>query len=197
MKIIGLTGGIASGKSTVSALLQEKGYAVIDADKIARQLAEPYQPLWQEYKNRYGSKVLHEDKSLNRQAVADIVFAEQQERKWMDAMAHPIIRAEISRHLVEIERQGCKIVFLDVPLLYESGWDAMADIIWVIYVSPEKQVQRLCSRNGFSVEEAKRRIGVQMSMEEKKAKAGAVIDNNGNLEQLRQQVFVLLEDFEG
>lgn len=192
MKIIGLTGGIASGKSTVSAMLQEKGYAVLDADKIAWQLAEPNQPLWQEYKNRYGDKVLHEDKTLNRQAVADIVFANPQERQWMDSMAHPIIMAEIKRQLAELKNNGCKVAFLDVPLLYESGWDAMADITWVVYVSRENQVQRLCSRNGFTVEEAERRIRVQMSMEEKRARAQVVIDNNGNMEQLKQQVFDLL-----
>ena len=192
MKIIGLTGGIASGKSTVSAMLKKKGYAVLDADKIAWQLAEPYHPLWQEYKNRYGDRVLQEDKTLNRLAVADIVFANPQERQWMDSMAHPIIKAEIKRQLAELKNNGCKVVFLDVPLLYESGWDAMADITWVVYVSRENQVQRLCSRNGFTVEEAQRRIRVQMSMEEKRARAQVVIDNNGDLKQLRQQVFDLL-----
>lgn len=192
MKIIGLTGGIASGKSTVSALLQEKGYAVLDADKIAWKLAEPGQPLWQEYKNRYGDKVLHEDRTLNRQAVANIVFAAPKERQWMDAMAHPIIKAEIKRQLHELAAQGAGVVFLDVPLLYESGWDAMADITWVVYVSRENQVQRLCSRNGFTVEEAERRISVQMSMEEKRVRAQVVIDNNGDMEQLKQQVFALL-----
>ena len=192
MKIIGLTGGIASGKSTVSAMLKKKGYAVLDADKIAWQLAEPYHPLWQEYKNRYGDRVLQEDKTLNRRAVADIVFANPQERQWMDSMAHPIIKAEIKRQLAELKNNGCKVVFLDVPLLYESGWDAMADIIWVVYVSRENQVQRLCSRNGFAVEEAQRRISVQMSMEEKRARAQVVIDNNGNIGQLRQQVRALL-----
>ncbi len=192
MKIIGLTGGIASGKSTVSAMLRKKGYPVLDADKIAWQLAEPDQPLWQEYRNRYGDKVLHEDKTLNRQAVADIVFANPQERQWMDGMAHPIIKAEIKRQMSELEKQDCQIVFLDVPLLYESGWDAMADITWVVYVSQKKQVQRLCRRNGFSEEEAERRISVQMSMEEKRARAQVVIDNNGNIGQLRQQVRALL-----
>ena len=192
MKIIGLTGGIASGKSTVSAMLKKKGYAVLDADKIAWQLAEPHQPLWQEYKNRYGDRVLQEDKTLNRRAVADIVFVDPQERQWMDGMAHPIIKAEIKRQLAELKNNGCKVAFLDVPLLYESGWDAMADITWVVYVSRENQVQRLCSRNGFAVEEAQRRIRVQMSMEEKRARAQVVIDNNGNLEQLRQQIFDLL-----
>jgi len=192
MKIIGLTGGIASGKSTVSAMLKKKGYPVLDADKIAWQLAEPHQPLWQEYRNRYGDKVLHEDKTLNRQAVADIVFANPQERQWMDGMAHPIIKAEIKRQLAELKNNGCKVVFLDVPLLYESGWDAMADITWVVYVSQKKQVQRLYRRNGFSEEEAERRISVQMSMEEKRARAQVVIDNNGNIGQLRQQVRALL-----
>ncbi len=192
MKIIGLTGGIASGKSTVSALLLEKGYSVLDADKIAWQLAEPAQPLWQEYRNRYGTQVLHEDRTLNRQAVANIVFANPQERQWMDGMAHPIIKAEIKRQLIELEKQGAAVVFLDVPLLYESGWDAMADITWVVYVSRENQVERLCSRNGFTVKEAERRISVQMSMEEKRARAQVVIDNNGNMEQLKQQVLTLL-----
>lgn len=188
MKIIGLTGGIASGKSTVSRLLQQQGYAVLDADKVAWELAEPEQPLWGAYVDRYGQAVLHPDRSLNRQAVADIVFRQPEEKIWMDGMAHPMIKSAIQARLQELAAGGCQVAFLDVPLLFEAGWDTMADITWVVYVSRENQLQRLCQRNGFSQEEAARRIGVQMSMEEKAARADVVIDNNGTLAELEQQV---------
>lgn len=191
MKIIGLTGGIASGKSTVSRLLAEHGYAVIDADRIAWQLAEPDNFLWQAYYDRYGEKVLNDDRTLNRQAVASVVFQNPAEKQWMDSAAHPMIKAEIQRNLARLIAAGRDVVFLDVPLLYEAGWDYMADIVWVVYADEANQLRRLCQRNGFSEAEAQRRIGAQMPMSEKKRRADVVIDNNGSLEDLSRQVHKL------
>lgn len=193
MKIIGLTGGIASGKSTVSRLLAEHGYAVIDADRIAWQLAEPDNSLWQAYYERYGEKVLNDDRTLNRQAVASVVFQNPAEKQWMDSAAHPMIKAEIQRNLARLIAAGRDVVFLDVPLLYEAGWDYMADTVWVVYADEANQLRRLCQRNGFSEAEAQRRIGAQLPMSEKKRRADVVIDNNGSLEDLSRQVHKLFE----
>ena len=194
MKIIGLTGGIASGKSTVSRILAEHGFAIIDADKIAWQLAGPDNFLWQAYYDRYGEKVLKDDRTLNRQAVADIVFQTPAEKQWMDSVAHPIIKAEVQRCLAKLIAAGRGLAFLDVPLLYEAGWDSMVDSVWVVYTSEANQVQRLCQRNGCSEEEALRRIGVQMSMEEKKRRADVVIDNNGSIAELQHIVHELFRN---
>lgn len=193
MKIIGLTGGIASGKSTVSRLLAEHGYAVIDADRIAWQLAEPDNSLWQAYYERYGEKVLNDDRTLNRQAVASVVFQNPAEKQWMDSAAHPMIKAEIQRNLARLIVAGRDVVFLDVPLLYEAGWEYMADTVWVVYADEANQLRRLCQRNGFSEAEAQRRIGAQLPMSEKKRRADVVIDNNGSLEDLSRQVHKLFE----
>lgn len=193
MKIIGLTGGIASGKSTVSSLLTEHGYAVIDADRIAWQLAEPDNSLWQAYYERYGEKVLNDDRTLNRQAVASVVFQNPAEKLWMDSAAHPMIKAEIQRNLARLIAAGRDVVFLDVPLLYEAGWEYMADTVWVVYADEANQLRRLCQRNGFSEAEAQRRIGAQLPMSEKKRRADVVIDNNGSLEDLSRQVHKLFE----
>lgn len=192
MKIIGLTGGIASGKSTVTAFLRARGFEVVDADKIAWSLTEPHKALWTAYQKRYGQRVLNADNSLNRQAVADIVFRNPAEKAWMDNMAHPIIQREIEKRLRQLANRGISVVFLDVPLLYEVGWNKLVHEVWVIYVNKEQQLARLCQRNGFSEDEAQRRIAVQMSMDEKKRLADKVIDNNGSLADLKKQAADLL-----
>ena len=195
MKVIGLTGGIASGKSTVTELLQEDNFIVLDADRIAKQLTEPGQAMWQAYVDRYGAQVLLEDDSLNRQAVADIVFQQPEERQWMDGMAHPLIQQEIQQRLEGLKQVGYPVVFLDVPLLFETGWDAMVDEAWVVYVEPEIQLARLQQRNGYSMEEAQRRISVQLPLAEKKQRADRVIMNNGSEAELRQAVKQTLAQF--
>ena len=192
MKIIGLTGGIASGKSTVTSLLRQHNLPVLDADAIAWELAQPGRSLWQAYVNRYGEKVLLPNRQLNRQAVADIVFSQPEEKKWMDSMSHPIIQAEIQSQLTDLRHQGAKAVVLDVPLLYEAGWDSMTDEVWLVYVNRENQLARLMSRNGYSQQEAMRRIQVQMPLEEKKKMAQVIIDNNGTSQELVVKVRELL-----
>lgn len=196
MKIIGLTGGIASGKSTVTSLLRQHNLPVLDADAIAWELAQPDRPLWQAYSNRYGEKVLLPNRQLNRQAVADIVFGRPEEKKWMDNMAHPIIKGEIQRQLAELEKTGEKWAVLDVPLLYEAGWDSMVDQVWLVYVDREVQLQRLMARNDYSYQEALRRIEVQMPLDEKKKLAQVIIDNNGTHQQLVDKVRELLKQKE-
>lgn len=193
MKVIGLTGGIASGKSTVTQLLREQQITVLDADAIAWQLAQPDEALWQAYTERYGDRVLLPDRQLNRQAVADIVFAQPEEKQWMDGMAHPIIRDEIKKQLSAAAQAGDRLIVLDVPLLYEAGWDDMVEQVWLVYVNREVQLQRLMARNGYNLHEAQLRINAQMPMEEKRKRAQIVIDNNGNRQELETMVMGLLD----
>ena len=193
MKVIGLTGGIASGKSTVTQLLREQQITVLDADAIAWQLAQPDEALWQAYTERYGDRVLLPDRQLNRQAVADIVFAQPEEKQWMDGMAHPIIRDEIKKQLSAAAQAGERLLVLDVPLLYEAGWDDMVDQVWLVYVNRKVQLQRLMARNGYNLQEAQLRINAQMPMEEKRKRAQVVIDNNGTRQELETMVMGLLD----
>lgn len=187
---IGLTGGISSGKSTVSEYLNQKyGVPIIDADRIAYEIAEPHKELWEEYVKRYGSdKVLLADGTLNRRAVANIVFTSAEEQKWMDSVAIPLIENTVSRQIKEYEKKGQKAVIIDAPLLFEKGWEYMADSIWVVYVNPQTQLERLMKRNNYDEKTAKMRIASQMSLEDKKTKADVVIDNSGSLDDARKQV---------
>ncbi len=187
---IGLTGGISSGKSTVSEYLNQKyGVTIIDADRIGYEIAEPHKELWEEYVKRYGSdKVLLADGTLNRRAVANIVFSSAEEQKWMDSVAIPLIEDKVSRQIKEYEKKGEKAVIIDAPLLFEKGWEYMADSIWVVYVNPETQLKRLMKRNNYDEKTAEMRIASQMSLEIKKEKADVVIDNSGTLEEARKQV---------
>ena len=193
MRIIGLTGGIASGKSTVSKELQALGAVIIDADKIAWSLAEPGGAIWQEYYDRYGDVVINDDNSLNRRAVAERVFADKSELKWMNEMAHPLIRAELVNKVKALSAQEDDlaeemIVVLDVPLLFESKWQILANETWLVYTTYDLQVARLKSRNNMNREEAEQRIDSQMSMEEKRSMADFIIENTGTREDLLKDV---------
>ena len=190
MKVIGLTGGIASGKSTVSGFLREKfGAVILDADEVAREIAEPNKPLWKAFVSRYGKeKVLGPDGTLAREAVAEIVFRDASERAWMDSAAHPLIKQRILDRLAECKETGEKIVVLDVPLLYEAGWEKIPDEVWVVYVEPKTQLQRLMHRNKLSEALARKRIESQIPIEEKKRRADVIIDNNGTREETIAQV---------
>lgn len=190
MVIIGLTGGIASGKSTVSDWLHQRyGAEIMDTDAIAWALAEPGQALWQQYVERYGrQRALNEDGTLNRRAIGGIVFADPREKEWTDAMSHPLIQRETERRLQACRQKGCPAAVLDVPLLFEAGWDAMADEVWVVYVKPDIQLARLMARNGYSEAEARDRIASQMAPEERNRRADVVIDNSGTQAETRIQV---------
>ena len=206
MKIIGLTGGIACGKSTVSSILKTLGAKILDADAMAHELMQPKQPLWNLYVSHWGESILKQPGgTLDRRAIGAIVFNDPAERQWLDSAAHPILLAEAQRRLrrdfrrfardaeaprrlAALEKQHAEVAVLDVPLLFESGWDCLADEIWVTSVSEDIQLQRLMARNGWTEAEARARIAAQMPLAEKRARADVIIDNSGTLDNLRQQV---------
>lgn len=195
MKVIGLTGGIASGKSTVSRYLREKGAAILDADAIAHALAEPGGSLYLAYRQHFGAAVLQEDGQLDRAAIGKIVFSQPEERAWIDRSAHPLIQAEIKRQLAEKKRQDVPLIVLDVPLLFESGWDKMTEENCLVDVSEAVQLARLMQRDGYDEQAARARIAAQMPLVEKRRRADRLIDNNGDLPATLRQVDLLWKEW--
>ncbi|MDY6269667.1 MAG: dephospho-CoA kinase [Selenomonadaceae bacterium] len=188
MKIIGLTGGIACGKSTVSSILKQLDARILDADAMAHELMQPKQPLWNLYVSHWGERILKPGGTLDRRAIGAIVFSDPAERQWLDSAAHPILLAEAQRRLDRFKKQHTEVAVLDVPLLFESGWDRLCGEIWVASVSEDVQLQRLMARNDWSEDEARARIAAQMPLAEKCARADVVLDNSGTLDDLRTQV---------
>jgi dephospho-CoA kinase len=182
VRLIGLTGGIGSGKSTVSALLAERGAVVVDADAITRQLQEPGTKVFTAMVERFGPEIVASDGTLDRQAVADLVFADKDALRDLAAIVHPAVGAEIARRL-EAEQGTDDLVVLDVPLLVESGRDDLVALV-VVDVDPEVAVQRLVRQRGMREEDARARMANQASREDRLAKADHVIDNSGSLEEL-------------
>lgn len=184
--LVGLTGGIGAGKSTVSAGLAARGAVVIDADAIVRELQAPGQPVLDAMVERFGPGILHDDGTLDRQAVADLVFGDDESLADLNAIVHPAVAAEIARRL-EAEAGTDHVVVLDVPLLVESGRNDLAGVI-VVDTDPEVAVRRLVEQRGFTESDARARIARQASREERLARADLVIDNNGDRAALEAEI---------
>ncbi|MGE5590601.1 MAG: dephospho-CoA kinase [Bacillota bacterium] len=193
MIVIGLTGGIATGKSTVTAALRDLGVPVIDADQVARQVVEPGQPALDEIVAAFGPDLLRDDGRLDREKLASLVFADGAARQRLNSITHPHILRAIDRQRQEAAAAGQRVLALDVPLLFEAGMDRSVDRVWVVTASPSQQLQRLMGRDGLTAEEARRRVESQMPLEEKIRRADAVIDNSGSVEATRTRVRNLLE----
>lgn len=189
MKIIGLTGGIASGKSTVSNYLKSLGIPVIDADLIAREIVEIGQPALEEIALTFGKQVLNEDGGLNRKALGQIVFSNECLLKALNRITHPRIINEIVNRIELYRIRGKNsILFLDAALLIEMNMRKLVDEVWLVKVDQETQIRRLMNRDGFSVTEAKKRINAQMSMNEKEKYADIILDNNKGMDELFVQI---------
>ena len=189
MKIIGLTGGIACGKSTVSTELRARGAAIIDADALAHELSQPHQPLFNAYVQRFGREIVTENGALDRAAIARRVFADPAVRAEVDAIAHPLIRMAAEERLRAARDENKRAAVLDVPLLFEAGWDALADETWVVALPREEQLARLLARDTSMDEgEARARIAAQMPLAEKCARADVIIDNSGTKEERREYI---------
>ncbi|MFO7172265.1 MAG: dephospho-CoA kinase [Bacillota bacterium] len=185
---IGLTGGIASGKSTVSRMLRDLGAPVIDADAIVHALQEPGGPAYGPIVEAFGPSVVGPDGRLDRRALARRVFADPDCRRRLEAIVHPLVAAEMERQLLAYARAGRPAAVLDIPLLFEAGLDRQVDQIWVVYVDPETQLRRLQERDGLTEAEARQRLAAQWPLDEKVARAHVVIDNRGDLAATRAQV---------
>ncbi|MGI6097657.1 MAG: dephospho-CoA kinase [Dethiobacteria bacterium] len=189
MLVVGLTGGIACGKSTVAAMLAKKGAIVIDADQIARDLVRPQKPAWSEIVNCFGEEILNPDNTLNRSLLGKLVFKEKKKRLELERIIHPRVKAEINRICKRLEQKNFQgVLVLDVPLLVETKMYKNVDFVVVVVASEDIQVKRLQKRNLLTVEEALRRISAQMPLEKKKGYADFIIENNGNLTETEARV---------
>jgi len=186
---IGLTGGIACGKSTVAAMLARRGAAVIDIDRIAREVVEPGRPALAAIAEKFGQAVLQPDGTLDRKKLGAIVFADPAKRKELERITHPAIRAEMKDRMRRFEEEDPdRLIVVDVPLLFESGLESYFDKIMVVYVPRDEQKRRLMARDSLTEEEAEQRLKAQMDIEEKKRRADIVIDNSGPLDETERQL---------
>lgn len=186
---IGLTGGIACGKSTVASMLVRRGAILIDADQIAREVVLPGSPVLARVAEHFGQAVLLEDGSLNRKRLGEIVFNDPAAREQLNGILHPPIRAIMKERMRENETlHPDKLVVVDVPLLYESKLESMFDEVLVVYVPREVQLKRLMERDRLSLEQAEQRLRAQLPIELKKQRADYVIDNQGSLQETERQV---------
>lgn len=195
VRIIGITGGIASGKSTVTEFLRQQGYKVIDADQVVHELQEPGERLYQALLSTFGPAILQEDGRLDRPKLGAMIFGNPDLLAQSSQLQNEIIREELAGRrdlLAEME----DIFFMDLPLLFELQYEDWFDQIWLVDVTEETHLSRLMSRNALSQEEAEKRIAAQLSLREKRKRANVLIDNNGSLEETRQQIRNALQKLE-
>jgi len=191
-KIIGITGSIASGKSTVTNFLRQKGFQVVDADAVVHQLQKPGGRLYQVLVQHFGQKMILENGELNRPLLASLIFSNPEEREWSKRTQGEIIREELAA-LRDQLAQTEAIFFMDIPLLFEQGYANWFDETWLVYVDYDIQLERFMKRDHLSKEVAESRLSAQWSLAEKRKLASRILDNNGSRDQLVSQVVKLLE----
>lgn len=194
-RIIGLTGGIASGKSTVTSYLKEKGYPVIDADRVVHDLQVPGGALYRVLVGHFGREILDESGELDRAVLGQRIFSNPRERDWSNRVQGQLIREALADAR---DRQAAQsdLFFMDIPLLIEQGYEEWFEAVWLVAVSKETQLKRLMERNHLSEVEAKERMASQMPLEAKRSHVDLVIDNNGDLADLYAQLNAALEQLE-
>lgn len=193
--IVGLTGGIATGKSTVSNMFRQLGAPVVDADVIARSAVEPDRPAWLDLVAYFGEEILLPDRTVNRLKLGEIVFSDALKRDKLNRIVHPRVREESEKQIRQyLEADPKRPVIQDVPLLIETGLHLKMDKVIVVYADESTQLRRLMERNDLSETEAMQRIRAQMPIEEKRAYADYIIDNRGSLEATQEQVSKIWEE---
>ncbi|EOB8107836.1 dephospho-CoA kinase [Staphylococcus aureus] len=192
-KVIGLTGGIASGKSTVSELLSVFGFKVVDADKAAREAVKKGSKGLAQVREVFGDEAIDENGEMNRRYMGDLVFNHPEKRLELNAIIHPIVRDIMEEEKQEYLKQGYNVI-MDIPLLFENELENTVDEVWVVYTSESVQMDRLMQRNNLSLEDAKARVYSQISIDKKSRMADHVIDNLGDKLELKQNLERLLEE---
>ncbi|MBT9169014.1 MAG: Dephospho-CoA kinase [Syntrophomonadaceae bacterium] len=187
MLIVGLTGGIATGKSTVADIFEELGAYRIDTDRLARLVVEPHQPVWEAVVHSFGTGVLSASGSLDRKKLAATIFADPEKREVLNKLTHPAVRTLLRKELAHARQLGVDIVLVEIPLLYEAGFDCEVDCVIVVKTTAKTQLARLLSRENLSEEAARLRIEAQTPLQEKIIRADYQIDNEGSLSKTREQ----------
>ena len=193
--VVGLTGSIATGKSTVVEWFKTKHVPVIDADQIAREIVEPGKPILMRLKETFGEAIIQKDGSLDRALLGQMIFNDDTLRQKLDGLMHPAIVKEMVARRDKYLNQNEPLIILDIPLLFEGGLTDLVDRIMVVYTTEPVQLERLMNRNKLSKQEATQRIKTQWSIEKKKALAADVIDNNGSIEETYQQCDALYQKY--
>ncbi|WP_415929483.1 dephospho-CoA kinase [Zhenpiania hominis] len=193
MRVIGLTGGIGTGKSTASEYLRKQGFSIIDADRISREIVEPGTLLLKELEKNFGSGIIKDDGTLDRKALAAIVFSDKEKKSRLDGLMHGHILDEIERKISESQSGEGRGIIVDAPLLFETGLEKKCDQVWLITADETLRILRVCERDGMDPEEVRARIQNQMADEEKKERAHRIVDNSGSKEALLAQLAELIE----
>ncbi|HAO5740436.1 TPA: dephospho-CoA kinase [Listeria monocytogenes] len=194
-KTIGLTGSVATGKSTVSNMIQHAGIPLVDADIAARKVVEPGTEGLKEIVAYFGEEILLADGTLDRAKLGEIIFKDKEKREKLNEITHPRVKDYMLEARERFFRVGEELVFFDIPLLFESHLESLVDQIVVVWTTPETELKRLMERNNLTKEDALRRIESQMGIDEKARKADFVIDNNESLEKTQKQVYTFIERF--
>jgi len=192
-RVIGLTGGIGSGKSTVSRFLAELGAVIIDADKIGHEVYRPDTDTWRQLVKTFGSGILAADNTIDRKKLGVIVFGNKQELQRLNAIIHPQITEEIKKRIAECQRQGVKVIVLDAPVLLEANAKNLVDEVWVVVADEEKVIKRAAARTGLSEQQIRDRIYSQLPNAERTKDARVVINNDGSNEDLGEKIKELWE----
>ncbi|MFA4875757.1 MAG: dephospho-CoA kinase [bacterium] len=187
-KVIGLTGNIGTGKSTVAWMMGELGVPVLDADEIAHEVIAPHSAAWKAIFERYGRTVMRDDNVIDRAALARIVFQDPIERKFLESVIHPHVKEAIEHRVADYARKGHQFVLVEVPLLFEARWEDEFDAVIVVRSNEEQEIERCKEKFGMTREETMLRLGAQYPLARKVAAADAVIDNDGTIEETRVQV---------
>jgi dephospho-CoA kinase len=193
VKLVGLTGGIASGKSTVAAILRRLGAAIINADELSREVVQPGQEAWKEIIETFGSDILQPNKTLDRKRLRKIVFENPEARKKLETIIHPRVRSLAEQKMRQLAAVGHAIVVYEVPLLFEAHIQLWLRPVILVACEAATQKQRLRERDHLTDVEAQQHLDAQMSLEEKRRLADYVIENNGSLQELEQQVRAVLQ----
>ena len=191
MKVIGLTGGIGSGKSTVSQILCELGASVLDADKVGHQCYQPDTEAWQAVVDAFGQEIVAPDKNIDRKKLGAIVFGDPEELNRLNRIMHPRMYDMMAVQIEAYRRDGVEVVVLEAALLFEAGWTPLVDDIWVTVASEPTVVLRVKERTGLPEEQIRSRIRSQLSVEERTKNADMVINNDGSVDELRVKVEAL------
>jgi dephospho-CoA kinase len=194
MIVIGLTGGIASGKSTISQALSERGATVVDADKVGHDVYRPGTEGWQSVVDAFGQQVVAENGEIDRRALGAIVFGDPAQRERLQGIVWPIMKAMMRQMIEDFRGRGDAVVVIEAAVLIEAAWQDLVEQVWVVTVPESVAEERLIARNGLTSEQARARIAAQLTNEQRAAQAQVVIDNSGSLADARKRVAALWDE---